>query len=350
MTALRFLLLPFSWLYGAILWCRHALYDSGVFKSERAPVITIVLGNLALGGTGKTPHSEYILKLLSSRKVAFLSRGYGRSTKGFRWVDPQGDAAEFGDEPLQVARKFRHIPVAVCEDRQNGIRQMLSRFPDLEVVVLDDAFQHRPLKGDIRILLTTWQRPFWKDILVPAGRLRDLKSRASHADAIIVTKCPDELSEDALERLNNAINPGPGQKVFFSGLQYGEPFSASPDVRLSPGSPIIGFSGIADSGLFESCLREKFDLKKFKSFGDHHHYSLSELSDLTADVRTFGTPRPYLVTTEKDFSRLSGMKEWNPAENHLFCLPVAVAFKQQKETFDSWLTERLDQIYGQHLR
>ncbi|HKL04098.1 MAG TPA: tetraacyldisaccharide 4'-kinase, partial [Cryomorphaceae bacterium] len=207
MKKIRLIFLPFSWIYALIVWLRNKLYDWGVFQSSRVSVKTIVIGNLALGGTGKTPHIEYVLKLLNDQNIAVLSRGYGRKTKGTVFANSDATAETVGDEPLQIALKFPHIPVVVDEDRLRGIESIRQKFPQTQAIVLDDALQHRKLKGGLNILLTTFSNPFFRDRYLPAGNLRDHKIRARQSDAILVTKCPINISESTIQSFNKRLLP-----------------------------------------------------------------------------------------------------------------------------------------------
>ena len=196
---MRFLLFPFAILYGLVVRLRHFLYDRGWLQSKQYPFPTLCVGNLAVGGTGKTPMVEYLVRLLGEEQVAILSRGYRRKTKGFVLADTSATALTLGDEPFQYHRKFSKATVAVCENRQEGIEQLLKR-PNFQVILLDDAFQHRKVQAGLNLLLTSYSQLYTNDFLLPVGSLRDIRSRAGKAQIILVTKCPN-LSEEAQQRI-----------------------------------------------------------------------------------------------------------------------------------------------------
>lgn len=294
--------LPLSWIYGIILRLRHWAYDAAIFKSNSFATPIINVGNLSFGGTGKTPHIEYLIKLLEGKKVAVLSRGYGRKSKGFRYWHSGVSASEFGDEPLQIAEKFRHITVAVCGDRSEGIRKIVAEInPD--VILLDDAFQHRKIKAGLNLLLTTYARPFWKDALVPAGTLRDIKMRAHSADAIICTKCPPEKTLEVLEsELGKAKKYQ--KSVFYSRLTYssfkdlktGEKYSSAALQK----SAVCLMTGIANPQPLLKHLQEECAEVKLLKFPDHHHFEPRDFQRASEIIGTFASALKCLVITEKD--------------------------------------------------
>jgi tetraacyldisaccharide 4'-kinase len=331
MRIVRLLLYPFSMLYGAVVYVRNRLFDAGVLRSERGALLTVVIGNLAAGGTGKTPHAEYFIKVLTEMgvRLAVLSRGYGRKTKGFILADQKATAHSIGDEPFQMHQKFPALPLAVCEDRLQGIRQLKST-TDAQLVLLDDAMQHRRLKGDFNILLTTHQRPFWKDTMLPTGYLRDNKREKQRADIIIVTKCPKSLTAAEMAIMTQAIAPAAHQYVFFSTLTYGEPVQVSgPALAVEGIQAVVGFAGIAQYQLFEEYLRSNYPIKKFKSFADHYIFSQSDLETLAVECGKFGLPEAVLVTTEKDAMRLKAMN--GLPQVPIFYIPIQVEILDNRE-------------------
>ncbi|MEL6943865.1 MAG: tetraacyldisaccharide 4'-kinase, partial [Bacteroidota bacterium] len=221
----KILLAPFSLLYGLGISIRNVFYQNGVLKSVEFNIPTISVGNLSVGGAGKTPHVEYLIRLLKDYiNVATLSRGYKRKTKGFMLVNPKNSAEGVGDEPLQYKRKFPDIVVAVGESRTMAIPEIMSKAPNTQVVLLDDAFQHIAIKPSLNILLTEYDHPFSEDYLLPSGRLREWRSAYQRADTIIVTKCPFDLTLEAKEKMLHKLQALPSQKVFFSYYQYGNPY------------------------------------------------------------------------------------------------------------------------------
>lgn len=321
---------PVGLLYSAILRLRHALYNKGFIKSEAGKLPTIVIGNLALGGTGKTPHSEYILRQLRQWcKPALLSRGYGRTSKGFIWANRiKATASIIGDEPMQILLKFPDLDVAVCENRLRGV-EYLKNLTNSNVVVLDDAFQHRKLQGDLNILLTCYDYPYWQDSVLPGGSLRDTKKAARRADVIIVTKCPMSLSREEQDTVIKSIRPRNNQQVFFTRLEYGEAYPLSGEAAaLQPGTKIVGMAGLADNEVFSKFLGSRYNLAHFESFADHHTFSRNEVEQLWSKYGTFAQA---IVTTEKDAVRLRNMTgiEGIP----IFVIPITVAFLNNESSF-----------------
>lgn len=316
MTLRRFLLAPFAWLYGSVLLVRHGLYDAGIIKSARPMVPTIVIGNLALGGTGKTPMLELLLRTLAATApVATLSRGYGRIGTGFHEVMVDDTAGRSGDEPLQVKRKFPGTHVFVGADRVGGIARIEQEVPGVKVVVLDDALQHRRLQAGLNILLTTWQRPWFRDALLPAGRLRDLRSRRKAAGIVVVTKCPVSPSAEESALWRERLGLTPHQQLFFAGIEYDElppGHDGSTMLEQQPMSNLLLFTGIADPEPLVSHLRQQANIEHV-AFPDHHAFTASDLERLAARFGTFAPGPKTLVTTEKDAARL-GPLEGTPLE------------------------------------
>jgi tetraacyldisaccharide 4'-kinase len=330
MRGLRKWLTPVAWFWGSVLRIRHALYNSKVIPPQLGKLPSIVIGNLALGGTGKTPHAEYVLRQLKGWcRPALLSRGYGRKTKGFIWANRINATAEIiGDEPMQILMKFPDVDVAVCENRLKGL-QMLKTVTNSSIVVLDDAFQHRRLQGDLNILLTEHDNPYWTDRLFPVGRLRDLKSAAKRAHVIIVTKCPANLSSDEQQAIIKLIQPSAQQRVFFTKLVYGEPVQVlGKAVILNSASKVLGMAGLADTSKFETYVKTNFSLAHFESFADHHNFSPKELAQLWSKYGNFAQA---IVTTEKDATRLKSIPGLNDIP--IFVIPVSIAFLSGEAAF-----------------
>ncbi|MBK8499578.1 MAG: tetraacyldisaccharide 4'-kinase [Flavobacteriales bacterium] len=306
----RVALLPVSWLYGAILRLRHALYDTGLFKSTRPGIPTIAIGNLALGGTGKTPMMELVLSILDGLgPIATLSRGYGRSGGTFHEVFADDLAQRSGDEPVQVKRKFAEARVFVGVDRAASIEVIMQEVPDVKAVVLDDAVQHRALDAGLNIILTTWQRPWCDDALVPVGRLRDLPSRSSAAQIVVVTKCPDLPAPAEQERWRERLRLREGQDLYFAGIEYTEPMldMAGDRPTRMPGDKgtdsYLLFTGIADAQPLVDHLKVGHKVEHI-AFPDHHAFTRSDLDGLAARYATFAAGPKMLITTEKDIARL----------------------------------------------
>ena len=330
MSALRFLLLPFSWLYSLVLRARHGLYDSGLIKAATAGVPTIAVGNIALGGTGKTPHVELVLRALlngqasvAHKPLATLSRGYGRKGTDLKEVDRMSDPGDVGDEPLMLKRKFSGVRVFVGADRVAGVQTIQERVPGVQAVVLDDALQHRAIKAGLNIVLTTWQRPWHRDHLLPAGNLRDLPYRARQADAVIVSKCPALPSPEEQHQWRKQLRMRDAQQLFFSGLEYERPRSladSSMVVPTGPGTSALLFTGIADATPFEAHVRGLFSKVQHLAFGDHHFFSPKDQALLARQFSSFATTEKTLITTEKDAARIGAALIAGPLED----LPIAV--------------------------
>jgi tetraacyldisaccharide 4'-kinase len=321
---------PLGMIYSALIRLRHALYNNKIIKPEIGKLPTIVIGNLALGGTGKTPHAEYVLRQLRQWcKPALLSRGYGRETRGFVWANRvKASASIIGDEPMQIHLKFPDLVVAVCENRLRGI-EYLKNLTNSNVVVLDDAFQHRKLQGDFNILLTCYDNPYWKDSVVPGGSLRDIKQSARRADAIIVTKCPENLVRDKQEEAIRAIRPRKNQQVFFTRIEYGDAYPLNGEAAsLQAGSKVIGLAGLADDTSFRQYLDSRYQSVYFESFADHHTFSPKEVEQLWSKYGTFAQA---IVTTEKDAVRLRNITV--PEGIPIFVIPITVVFLNNESAF-----------------
>lgn len=323
---MRSLLTPFAWLYGAVLRLRHALYDASVLRSVRPVVPTIAIGNLALGGTGKTPMLELVLRTLAGTvPLATLSRGYGRKGTGFHEVQATDTFELAGDEPLQVKRKFPEARVFVGADRVGAIEQIEREVPGVKAVVLDDALQHRRLDASLKILLTTWQRPWCDDALLPAGRLRDLPSRRKAAQVVVVTKCPALPSPEEQLRWRQRLGLSDAQELFFAGIAYEEPKWAAGSGQLAVGSrqsavrqgPIEGdcllptahcllFTGIENPQPLIDHLQRSRTVQHL-AFPDHHAFTRADLERIAQRFATFAAGPKTLVTTEKDAARLGSL-------------------------------------------
>lgn len=336
---LRYLLLPFAWLYGLVVMGRNLLFDAGVLRSRRFPLPVIAVGNLAVGGTGKTPHTEYLLRLLSDFRVAMLSRGYGRRTVGFALATDSGRASDIGDEPAQMHRKFPEVLVAVDENRREGIEILMrEQNHPIEVIVLDDAFQHRYVRAGMNLLLTDYHRRFTHDFLMPVGRLREPASGKKRADIIIVTKCPENLSADEAARIRKEMALQAGQKMFFTTFGYGEAYPLFPQAvpvaeQCLAGKPVLLVTGIAKPAPLRRYLEQTAASVTELAFPDHHNFTtidLRRMSDALASLPQDAV----VVTTEKDAERLVEMSGLdNRLRRCLLVQPITVRvlFGQQEE-------------------
>lgn len=304
---LKFLLYPFSLLYGLVMWIRNRLYDAGTLTAVSFDIPVIAVGNLSVGGTGKTPHVEYLIRLLKDRyAVATLSRGYNRKTRGFFLADGQSTAAQLGDEPMQFHQKFPDVSVCVGEERMLAIPQLLGERPATQVVLLDDAFQHRSIKPGMNILVTEYNRPFTRDHVVPFGRLREGRKGYERADAIIVSKCPAGLPETEQQALAREIAPLPHQRLFFTSLQYGQLYDmmSGEPVQVSPEASILLVCGIARPAPLVQHLKEQYKEVFLLPFPDHYYYSNSDLEKVSRELKGLPGTEKLVVTTEKDAVRL----------------------------------------------
>ena len=327
MTKMGFSTLPISWVYGAILKTRHFLYDTGMVESKsHDSIFSICIGNLNLGGSGKTPLTEFVLSELQQEyKVAVVSRGYGRKTKGFYIVDANGSAEMYGDEPLQMAQKFTNIPFAVCENRSEGIAKLLEFRPDLEVILLDDAFQHRKLKADLNILLTPFARPFFRDYLIPSGGLRDVKTAASRADLVVISKSPAQISHETKKVFQRESGFILEKDLFFAHIDYASlwnPFTEE-KVSLKAIDQALVVTGLANPTPLEEYLKPHIAHLKFTRFRDHHQYSTKDIKSLKLIFDNFAVNQDRVViTTEKDFVKFEKLKAHIPNNWTVLVAPI----------------------------
>jgi tetraacyldisaccharide 4'-kinase len=324
------LLYPFSLLYDGITRLRNRMFNLGRKKSVSFEVPVVVVGNLSLGGTGKTPMVEFFVKNFKKEyRVATLSRGYGRKTTGFLMAHKGLSARDLGDEPFQIFQKFgTEVTVAVGEERILAIPQILADRPDTNLILLDDAFQHRYVKGDLNILLTTYQTPFFKDKILPLGTLREHPNGAKRADVIIVTKCPEALGHAAKQAYATEIRTysGPDNLILFAGLKYGLPYPVfSKDESM--GSRVILLSGIADNHVLKESINKKYSLLEVLEYPDHHKYQEKDLVHLLSVVKKYKDQLPVVLTTEKDAGKLKDDKFSKYLnEIPIFALPVEINF------------------------
>lgn len=359
-------------LYSLILALRHLFYDKGWLKSARTEIPSICVGNLSVGGTGKTPFTELILRTLTEDRVeaadselygftgslfdvipkeaAVVSRGYRRRTSGFRLVTAEGTAGEFGDEPLQIKKKFPDVTVAVDENRAEACARLAhpcnaDGFSRPDLIILDDAYQHRSIVPTRTILLTTYSRPYFSDMLLPFGRLRDLASRAAKADMIVVTKCPSFIDNEEREKWARKVGlhdydtgtcegvnkEGKKQKLLFATVSYEKLRSVFPegDPRYTHSKSVLLFSGIADDGPLASTLCESYRMMGHVSYPDHHYFSRSDLKSIEAAAMRH--PTALLVTTEKDAQRLSSTDAGEILRKRFFYAPISTRMLTNEE-------------------
>jgi len=330
-------LYPFSLIYGWVVDIRNWMFDEKIFHSVGFDVPTIVLGNLAVGGTGKTPHAEFVLSHLQNEfKIAFLSRGYKRRTKGFVLADENASAATIGDEPFQIFRKFPNVKVAVDEKRVEGIKRLLKLFPDLQLIVLDDAFQHRYLLPGFSVLLTDYSNLYTSDFFLPAGSLRESKEGSRRANLIVVTKCPENLKPIDKRIIEMELHPLPYQQVFFSTFLYHDPIPVFPESasenwtlsKLRENNPaVLLVTGIASPQSMTDFLKDYVSTLKEVSFPDHHKFSKNDFQYIRQEWDALRSENKIIIVTEKDAARLYNdnyLPETLKAK--MFALPVEVKF------------------------
>lgn len=350
--ALRIIAAPFALLYGLILFIRNWCYSGGLLPETSFELPIINVGNLAFGGTGKTPHIEYLIKLLKpTHKVAVLSRGYKRKTIGYFFANNESSATEIGDEPRQIKQKFKDdIHLAVSENRVIGVPNLLFDAEDTDVILLDDAFQHRAIKAGLNILLTDYNNLFTQDYLTPAGTLREYRAGYKRADIIIVTKCNADLQQTETDKINAQIKPLAHQQVFFSYQKYDDLvpyFNQNIENQINlKSADILMFSGIAKADSFENYLEQ--NARKVLTawrFGDHHDFTKEEIIKLLAEFDKYESENKILVSTEKDAMRLQTDEFKDLLKNYpIYYLPLQVAFfENDKEKFNQTILYYVEQ-------
>ncbi|WP_167619467.1 tetraacyldisaccharide 4'-kinase [Maribellus sediminis] len=333
---LKILLYPLSLLYGMVVFVRNRAYDLDILKSREFEVPLISIGNITVGGTGKTPHTEYLVQLLKEKyNVATLSRGYKRKTKGFRLVETDSTAEEAGDEPLQIKNKFPEVTVSVCENRVDGVEKLLDakNEPTPDVVLLDDAFQHRRITPGINILLIDYNRQIKDDKLLPLGRLREGTYQVRRANIIIFTKCPDVVTPIMRRILQNDVHLLPYQKLYLTRFAYDKLVPAFDGKRLEKlfyeekKYAQLVLTGIASPGPVYKHLQQYTDRMETLSFPDHHAYSEEDINTIKQKFEALQAEKKIIVTTEKDLMRLKNCNNLSEElKKAMYYLPVTVQF------------------------
>lgn len=345
-SLLRILALPFAFLYWLITATRNLFFSLGILKTKQYPFPLICIGNLSVGGTGKTPHLEYLIELLQNHyRLASLSRGYGRSTKGFILADSSSSAKDIGDEPYQLFQKFDKLQVAVSESRVKGIEELLQTNPSPEIILMDDAFQHRYVKADMSILITEYDKPYIKDYIMPAGTLRESRSGAHRADIIIVSKCPKSLTPLEMRSFTMDLNLQDYQKVFYSFIEYQKlkPLNQAAlkaDVSLKQLSAVdvCLLCALAKPEKLISFLKKKNQQLDVLKYPDHYYFRVKDY-DIIKKKFTNLTKAKILICTEKDASKLK-LEELEDIP--VFTLPIKIQFHQSGE--ESLDTEILNYV------
>lgn len=336
MNIAQVLLYPISVLYGIITFSRNFLYEKKILKSTKFSFPIINIGNISVGGTGKTPHTNYLINLLKQEyNIAVLSRGYNRKSHGYIELQTSSKAEQVGDEPLFYKWKHPDIKVAVCEDRVFGVSQMAINEDKELVYLLDDAFQHRAIKAGINIVLTDYNNLYYNDYLLPSGRLRESKKGINRADIIIVTKCPSPIKKDEI-RKEIAIKEH--QFLIFSSMQYLPLYSVFNITgrNLEEDTDVVLVSGIAKPKPLILELENRFNNVYTRNFGDHYNYKLEDIYSIIRTYKNLNSQNKIIVTTEKDATRLFAFRNEFLKENiDIFCIPIEVKFeKDEKLIFD----------------
>lgn len=329
---LKHLLCPFTLLYGLVIKVRNCLFHWKILRST--PIKgTICVGNLTVGGTGKTPFTEYLINLLKDQtEIAVLSRGYKRKTKGFVMADAKSSAAIIGDEPYQIYLKHSEIPIAVDEDRINGIQTIRHRHPNNRVIILDDAFQHRRVKAGLNILLTDYHNPIYSDYFLPVGRLRDSFAQRKRAQMIVVTKCPENLSQQEQQEITKRLRLLPHQELFFSTIKYGSlkpvfPLEEYNPLQLTEQLSIIALAGIANPAPFFNFLKKRGNVERTISLGDHQPYQEKKIKAIFDLLWQIPNKAKAIVTTEKDAARLKEFAHLpQEMKRYFYYLPIEMDF------------------------
>jgi tetraacyldisaccharide 4'-kinase len=338
------LVLPFAMIYAGITSFRLFLYRMRIIRSSQFDIPVITVGNLTMGGSGKTPHVEYLIRLLQPYiNVAILSRGYKRKTSGFRFVQTNDNVKTVGDEPLLYKLKYNDIPVAVGENRALAIPQMLSGDSDINTILLDDAYQHIGVKPYINILLTEYEKPFYKDYIFPIGRLRELRNGYKRADIIIVSKCPSDLTVEQRDEFISKINPMSHQMIFFSYIQYGNPYlfaNTSKRLVLDEKLEVLMLTAIANENYMFDYLKNKVKNVKSLAFRDHYDFTNFDIGQAESIYNNINSDQKVLITTEKDTTRLLAHRNYILEKNlPLYILPIEVKFYD--DSFDHYIKSKL---------
>ncbi len=352
-TVVEAILTPFSWLYGAGVWLRNTAFNLGILKQEQFDVPVVSVGNITVGGTGKTPHVEYIVdELCQKYHIGVLSRGYKRQTHGFIMARETLGPKDLGDEPYQIYHKFLGlITLAVCEDRRKGIHEMLKLDPSINLILLDDAFQHRYVKPKVNIVLVDYNRPPHTDRLLPLGTLREPFRHILKADMVIVTKCPYDISPLDMKLCSKNLDLYPSQQLYFSRIEYSYPKPVFPvaDVLLEnlsflgPNDLILGLTGIANQRPFVKYLRSFNAQVKVIHYDDHHDYTRDDFKYIIKIFNELQGSKKFIVTTEKDAVRILN-NPYFPLEmrSYIYFIPIRVTVNVGEHDFIHELEEKIN--------
>lgn len=346
--------MPFSLLYGVVTFLRNLAFDLGILKSKSYNIPIISIGNITVGGTGKTPQTEYLVHLLqNSFKVAVLSRGYKRNTKGFVLAKKKSTPLDIGDEPFQIYSKFRKTSVAVCEKRSVGVESLLKMNKKPDVILLDDAYQHRYVNPGLSILLIDFNRPIFNDFLLPAGNLREGFSNKKRADIIVVTKCSNDLPKDDVEIWRRKLKLHSRQSLFFSTIVYNEPVQMfNKDLKEIPIKilknekiKVLLLTGIAQPQTLVNWLNDNKITHTLKSFPDHHNFEKEDIQKIKKEFKKLKGRKKIILTTEKDAMRLKFVKKIPRSFKHkIYYIPISTQILHGKhEEFNSLIVNYVKQ-------
>jgi tetraacyldisaccharide 4'-kinase len=347
-------LLPFSLVYGLVVTLRNLLFDLRILKQTRFKIPVISVGNITVGGTGKTPHVEYLVNLLSGQfKLAVLSRGYKRKTRNFVLASDTSTVSDIGDEALQIKKKFPQIYVAVDNNRVEGIQILTETIPDLDCIILDDAYQHRYVVPGLSILLIDFNRPAFEDILLPAGNLRESIRCINRAQIIIITKCPDHLSVSQKNLFLSKLDVAPDQEIFFTQYIYGDVLPVFPDFYKGVSTysqfqqaTILLVTGIANPDPLKQFLKGVTTVADEIAFADHHNFSAIDLLNMKKSYEKIKSTEKYIVVTEKDAIRLKELSiDDKIIQESLLYVPIKVKFLDNSETR---FTNRIQELLKNH--
>lgn len=351
----RRLLIPFSWIYALITTVRNKLFDQGVLPSTPYSTPIISVGNITVGGTGKTPLTEYLIELLQTHyQVALLSRGYGRKTKGVIIANDSATYESIGDEPMQMKQKFADLMVTVAEKRTLGVETLLNQTPPPQIIIMDDAYQHRYVQPGLSILVTDYHRPMWKDFCFPAGNLREPMSGSERSQIVVVSKCPKNLTPDEVQLIEKRLKIKPHQKIFFSYIDYDEPQQLTSsssvinfeDALRNSKSPLTLVAGIGNPKPFFK-QAEIYDVPiRTMQFKDHHHFTAFDINKIEKSSLYPNGKRGLILTTEKDAVRLAASKHLTQELAQLiWYVPIKPRFLMGKEEeFNNEIFNYIQQI------
>jgi len=335
---MRFLLYPFAIIYSLVVWIRNMFFDLGIFSSKEYSIPIICIGNITAGGTGKTPHTKYLLYLLCDKKTAVLSRGYNRKTKGLVWVDVNSNPKNVGDEQLQIKQKFPNSIVVVSESRRKGIEQILEKHPETKVILMDDGFQHRWVKAGMNILLNNYENRIYSDSLLPLGKLRESKKETSRADIIITTKCPEMTPTEKIG-INNQLNISAHQNSFFSSVIYNNWESIFTDEKIPTNNKyhITLVTSVANADNLKLHLEENGHIVNHLSFPDHYNFTKTDIQNILSEYYSITSDKNIILSTEKDKVKLTNFKtEFDGIK--LFFIPIKIKIDREQE-FNKLITD-----------